>query len=130
MRTLFWTLLLLMPAVAYATRPGYEDSIAWVEKHGSTNNPVSKERLYVASVKGESPASAWILAYTNGISLRAVIDQTRYKDSDTEVMILRSEEGHRTVFVFDAWVKSAEVPALKLLPGDMIWLSKHPVPWK
>jgi hypothetical protein len=114
--------------MSYATRPDYKSSIAWVEKHSSTNNLVTNEKLYVASVPGDPPASATIIAFTNGVSLRLVIDQTRYKESDTQVTVLRSSNSNP--FVFEALVKAKEKTDFKLQPGDMIWLSKTGIPWK
>jgi len=115
-------LLFAMPCLVHAKGPEYTSSIKWVEERASTTNVGLKDRLYLAIDPGISTESAGILAYTNGITLRAVIDQSRYKDLEVDVTILRAKEPFTPVF--HAVLKPKEQPAFKLLAGDVIWLSK------
>ena len=116
----------LLPCLALATGAEYKSSVQWVKEHSPTNSAVVQQPLYVANVPGEPPASASIMSFTNGITLRAVLDQTRYKGTAVFVMILRAEKP--TVFVFDRLVNASESPDFKLLPGDLILLARGDKP--
>ena len=121
MKTLLWILLLVIPSIVCAAGPEYTSSVTWVKTHVSTNQPVSKQCVYVlASFPGDAQPSASILTYTNGISLRNVIDQTGYKGASVRVIILRPRTP--TVPVFDATVKAEEMPGVGLFSDDMIWM--------
>lgn len=112
----------LLPSLALAKSPEYKSSVEWVKEHSQTNGVIIQQPLYVASIPGEPPASATIMSCTNGISLRAVLDQTRYKGTSAIVMILRKDKP--TVLVFNRLVKADEIPDFRLLSEDMIWLAR------
>ena len=128
MKTTSILMVMLLPLLAKAKPAGYDWSVGYVTENSPTNSAKRASPVYVASVAGDSPVFADIIAYTNNLSLRQVIDNTRYKGSDVDVKILRSKR--QTVPVFHDIVKSAELPDFKLRIGDVIWLSIPGIPEK
>lgn len=110
----------------YAMDPEYSSSIAYVVKHACVKDSPDNEKIYIASVPGDLPVYAIIVTYNKDTSLRTIIDQSRYKNLDVAVMILRSNR--KSNIFLDSNVTSKDEPSVKLLPGDMIWLSKPSTP--
>ena len=119
MRILAVILLSLIAMTCFATLPEYLSSRQWIEQHAPKNQTPQDERIFI----GDSIATTntFILRFQAGFSLRDAIDLTRYKGSDVDVIVLRSE--HKTQPVFMETVKRAEKPKFELRGMDVIWIA-------
>lgn len=104
--------------------PEYDSSRQWIEKHAAKSQTPQDERIFI----GDSIATtnAFIVPFHATFSLRDAIDLTRYKGSDVDVIVLRSE--HKTQPVFMETVKQAEKPKFKLRAKDVIWIAPKGTP--
>ena len=62
-----------------------------------------------------------IVRFRDGITLRDIIDQTKYKAKDASVVVLRNSD-RLPVYSFMGLVKPSEKPAFALKPGDVVLL--------
>jgi hypothetical protein len=119
----------LCGAAAWAFPPPYPWSCAWVEEHSTTNDVPKNERLFVG-IQTPSTGRGQIDRYQSGLSLRTIIGESVFSNSDVYVLILRAgqSEGQIGQVVFDGVVKPNEKPAVALKPLDMIWLTDPGMP--
>jgi hypothetical protein len=106
---------------ARATGPEYQSSRAWVIEQCATNRIPAKEQVYVATTPGSGdPSFVAVLRYRKDLSIRELIDQTRFRGTNAAVTVLRSRQPGTPVF--GAMVKAGERPAFSLKPLDMVWI--------
>ena len=124
MRFLTVILLSLFAMACFASLPEYFSSRQWIEQHAPKSQTPQDERLFV----GDSTATTntFIVRFQAGFSLRDAIDLTRYKGSDVDVIVLRSE--HKTQPVFRETVKRVEKPKFELRTKDVIWIAPKGTP--
>lgn len=127
MKRLFTVLLLAWCAAAHATEPDYKGSCVWVIEHCTTNQVPKDERVFVATTPGSAlPSYIAILRYHDGLSIRNLIDQTRFSSTNAAVSVYRS--GRPFKARFHQVVKAGELPTFKLKPLDMIWIGDPKLP--
>ncbi len=128
MKTKIIILALLLPAMAIPKPFDYDSSVTYVKENSPLGNSEKEHPLYVAAVPGDPPVFADVHSNTNNLSLRQVIDQTRYNGKDVSVIILRKK--NKTIPVFRRIVKSNESTDFRLQDCDVIMLSKPGIPEK
>jgi hypothetical protein len=108
----------------FASLPEYFSSRHWIEQHAPKSQTPQDNRIFI----GDSIATTntFILRFQAGFSLRGAIDLTRYKGSDVDVIVLRSE--HKTQPVFFETVKQTEKPKFELRAKDVIWIAPKGTP--
>jgi hypothetical protein len=122
MKRLLAVALFALCAVAHATGPEYWSSRSWVIERCSTNQVRPRERVFIATTPGSGPpAFATIVRYRKTLSIREVIDQTRFRDN-AAVTVLRS--GRPATPVFDTVVRADECPTFALKALDMVWVGE------
>ena len=96
----------------------YLSSRKWVEDWvGSTNQTPEAERIFVAT---RSPAEyAVIVQYRKGITLREIIDQTRFWNAKLMVYVMCPNKSESKFFQN---VTPLATPDFEVKKGDMIWL--------
>jgi hypothetical protein len=124
MRIVTAILLSLVSLTCFAMLPEYFSSRQWIEQHAPKSQTPQDDRIFV----GDSIATTntFIVRFQAGVSLRVVIDSTRYKGSDVDVIVLRSE--HKTQPVFMETVKRDEKPQFQLRAKDVIWVAPRGTP--
>jgi len=124
MRILAIILLSLVSLTCFAMLPEYFSSWQWIEQHTPKSQTPQDERIYI----GDSIATTntFILRFQAGFSLREAVDLTRYKGTDVNVIVLRSE--HKTEPVFRETVKRVEKPKFELRAKDVIWIAPKGTP--
>jgi hypothetical protein len=111
-------LLLIATVDVWATGPpGYDSSRRWVEEHNPKDETPATERIFVAHAPDHYAA---IVRFRDGITLRDIIDQTKFKGQEVGVIILRS--GKKATPVFDRVVAPSDKPTFEVKAHDMIWL--------
>lgn len=127
MKRLLVATFLTWCAGAYAMGPEYQSSCAWVVERCPTNKVPTQERVFIATTPGSAPpALVTILRYRRGLSIRGIIDQTRFRGTNAVVTVLRSQKP--TSPAFYRVVKRDEHPAFALKPLDMIWVGDPMLP--
>ncbi len=119
--------LLIWCATAQANDAVYASSRAWVVERCRTNQIPTQEQIFVATTPGSAPAAfVGILRYRDGLSIRDLIDQTRFRGTNAVVIVLRSERPATPVF--DGLVAATERPKFALKPLDMVWVGQPGLP--
>ena len=127
MKRLLIAAFLIWCAAAHATGPEYASSRAWVIERCRTNQIPTQEQVFVATSPGSAPPSfVGILRYREGLSIRDLIDQTRFRGTNAVVIVLRSQQPATPVF--DAQVAATERPRFALKPLDMVWVCQPGLP--
>lgn len=118
--------LFLSCIAVWATGPEYHSSCTWVLERCPTNQVSAGERVFIATTPGSAgPNFAKILRYRKSLTIRKIVDQTRFRGTNAAVTVLRSQPGAP---VFDAVVKNGERPSFALKPLDMIWIGDSRLP--
>jgi hypothetical protein len=95
--------------------------------HCATNQVPARERVFVATTPGSAPPSTEvILRYGKGLSIREIIDQTRFRGTNAAVTVLRSKKP--VTPVFNALVRAGDGPVFRLKPLDMVWVGDPLLP--
>ncbi len=127
MKRLLTAALLFWCAAAYGTGPEYRSSCSWVGERCPINQVPAQERVFVATTPGsEGPNEAAVLRYRKGLSIREIIDQTRFRGTNAAVTVLRSKKPGTPVF--NAVVSADDRPGFKLKPRDMVWVGDPRLP--
>jgi hypothetical protein len=117
----FTTLLFMLLATAVLAQPPTYD---YTRKTVVDQNPKSEipeaERLFVS----DNYQSGIIVHFRDGITLRDIIDQTKYKNKECPVVVLRSSD-RLPVYSFMGSVKSSDKPTFSLKPGDVVLLGVY-----
>ena len=120
-QTIYVTIILLLFAAnVFATGPEYDSSRRWVEGHNPKDQTPITNRVFVAY----SNTDTIIVRFKNGIMLRDIIDQTKFKGKKVGVIILRS--GNKTTPVFDEVITPLGKPSFMVRADDMIWFTDVP----
>ena len=127
MKRLLIAALLIWCSPAYATGPEYASSRAWVIERCPTNQIPTQEQIFVATTPGSAPpAFVGILRYRVGLSIRDLIDKTRFRGTNAVVIVLRS---HRPATpAFDGRVAATEKPKFAIKPLDVVWVGQSGLP--
>ncbi|HSU53853.1 MAG TPA: hypothetical protein VLT36_07350 [Candidatus Dormibacteraeota bacterium] len=115
----FLTLLLtLLASAVLAQPPSYDYTRKTVIEQNPKCQIPETERVFVS----DRYQSSFIIRIKDDLTLRQIIDQTKYKDKEVPVVVLRS--GLDTPFNYPFWrtVKPAEKPTFSLKPGDVVLL--------
>ena len=127
MKRLLIAAFLIWCAAAHATGPEYASSRVWVVERCRTNQIPTQEQIFVATTPGSAPpAFVGILRYRDGLSIRDLIDQTRFRGTNAVVIVLRSQRPAKPVF--DGLVAASEKPKFALKPLDMVWVGQPGLP--
>jgi hypothetical protein len=127
MKLLPIALLLCWHFAARAAGPEYYSSCAWVVEGCLSNDVPANKRIFLATTPGSAPPRvAAIIRYRRSLSIRDLVDLTRFRGTNAGVTVLRSERP--TIPVYDELVKPGERPTFKLKPLDMIWVGDPLLP--
>jgi hypothetical protein len=89
----------------------------WVEQRiGGTNQIAKEERIFVVS---GAPEYAAIVQFRKGITLREIIDQTRFRNATLTVVVKCPNKSEDRVF---PKVGPSDTPEFEVKKTDLLWL--------
>jgi hypothetical protein len=101
----------------HATPPEYSSSRKWVEQRCITNTTPEDERLFLGRVVPHEYAA--IIPYHEGITIREIIDQTPFKGTTVNIIVLRPHVDPLTNLMK---VEPTDKPSFKVKALDTIWI--------
>jgi len=117
MKTFTTLLFMLMASAVLAQPPTYDYTRKTVVEQNLKNETPEAKRLFVS----DNYQSGMIVRFRDGITLRDIIDQTKYKTNECPVVVLRSSD-RSPVYSFMGSVKPSDKPTFSLKPGDVVLL--------
>ncbi len=101
-------------------RPTYDLVRGMVERQNPTNAIPAAERVFVS----DGYTDGVIVHFREGITLREIIDETKHKGKDADVIVLRSPNNiTMDKAAFFELVKPSDKPTFTVEPGDVIYFS-------
>lgn len=117
LRTFITIFTVLFATQVWAQPPSYNYVRKTVEEQNPKDKTPVAERVFVS----DNYTSGIILRFREEITLREIIDRTKYKNKECPVVVLRSSD-RLPVYSFNGVVKPSDKPALSLKPGDVVLL--------
>ena len=117
MKTFTTLLFMLLATAILAQPPTYDHARKTVIDQNPKNEIPDAERIFVS----DNYQSGIIVRFRDGITLRDIIDQTKYKDKECPVVVLRSSD-RLPVYSFMGTVKPSDKPTFSLKTGDVVLL--------
>ncbi|MGO8925817.1 MAG: hypothetical protein ACLQU3_02815 [Limisphaerales bacterium] len=115
---IFTTLfLMLLASAVLAQPPTYDYTRKTVVEQNPKNEIPEAERVFVS----DAYQSGIIVRVRDGITLRDIIDQTKYKKKVCPVVVLRSSD-RLPIYSFNGVVGPSDKPRFSLKPGDVVLL--------
>jgi hypothetical protein len=120
MRIIFILILLLLGSSLRAGIPTYSGLRNCVEQENPTNSIPASERLFICPDYHHDMCpnfqETFILHYKDGITLRQIVDETKFKGTSVDVWVFRKSDAP----VFRAPVQPTDKPAFAVKPEDVI----------
>ena len=108
---------MLLATAVLAQPPTYDYTRKTVVDQNPKSEIPDAERIFVS----DNYQSGIIVRFRDGIALRDIIDQTKYKDKECPVVVLRSSD-RLPVYSFMGTVKPSDKPTFSLKTGDVVLL--------
>jgi hypothetical protein len=117
MKTFTTLLFMLLASAVLAQPPTYDYTRKTVVEQNPKNVIPEAEQLFVS----DNYQNGIIVRFRDGITLRDIIDQTKHKNKECPVVVLRSSD-RLPVYSFMGSVKPSDKPTFSLKPGDVVLL--------
>ncbi|HZF02263.1 MAG TPA: hypothetical protein VE344_10245 [Methylomirabilota bacterium] len=108
---------MLLAFTVLAQPPTYDYTRKMVVEQNPKCQIPEAERIFVS----DNYRSSTIVRFRDGITLRDVIDQTKYKNKEVPVVVLRSPDNLPN-YPFNGIVKPSDKATFSLRPGDVVML--------
>lgn len=111
--------LLLLAIPVQAQPPSYGGIKLLAEQHDPTNSIPHEERIYFCTEWG-IPEKSFIREFEDGITIRRLIDETKFKGKDVEVSVYRRDAPKNFGIVFHSTINPTNTPSFQLKAEDAI----------
>ena len=120
MRIVVTFILLVVASSLRAGLPTYSALRECVEKENPTNSIPASERVFICPDYHHDMCpyfqETFILRYQDGMTLRQIIDKTKFKGTSVEVWVYRKSD----VPSFQATIQPTDKPAFTVKPEDVV----------